>query len=152
MPKSMPSIFTALACGIIFGLGLSISGMTNPAKIISFADITGQWDPSLALVMLSAIAVYATGFKFSQKGEKPVFALKFHIPTRSDIDARLMAGSVLFGVGWGLGGICPGPSITALTFGMEKFYIFFAAMAAGLVIFRFTMERRDAGPEPQPAG
>lgn len=147
----MPGIITALACGIIFGLGLSISGMVNPAKIIGFADITGQWDPSLAIVMAGAVAVYAAGFRLSQTGPKPVFGLKFHVPTRNDIDMRLIAGSVLFGVGWGLGGICPGPSITALVFGMEKFYIFFAAMAAGVLIFRFTVQRGDEGPAPQPA-
>lgn len=147
----MPAILAALACGTLFGLGLTISGMTNPAKIIGFADITGYWDPSLALVMAGAVAVFSIGFRLSQRSAKPLFALKFQVPTRSDIDARLAAGSVLFGIGWGLGGICPGPSITALTFGMEKFYIFFAAMAAGVVIFRFTMERRDTGPAPQAA-
>ena len=147
----MQSLFAAFVCGGFFGLGLGISGMANPAKVIGFADITGQWDPSLALVMAGALVVYAVGFRLSQRAGKPLWAPKFQVPSRNDIDARLTGGAVLFGIGWGLAGLCPGPSITALAFGMQEFYIFFAAMAVGSLVYGLTMKPRDTGPAPQPA-
>jgi len=147
----MNSIIASLASGVIFGLGLAISGMTNPAKIIGFVDITGQWDPSLIFVMVGAVIVYGIGFRLAQRSGTPMFAPKFQVPTRNDIDTRLIAGGALFGVGWGLAGVCPGPAITALAFGMEEFYVFFAAMAAGSLIYGLTMKPKPSAPSPAPA-
>lgn len=147
----MQQTIASLICGAVFGIGLAISGMTNPAKIIGFVDITGQWDPSLAFVMVGALIVYAIGFRLSQRSGKPILALRFQVPSRNDVDARLVGGAVLFGIGWGMAGICPGPAITALAFGMEKFYVFFAAMAVGSLAYSLTMKPKDASPAPQPA-
>jgi uncharacterized membrane protein YedE/YeeE len=134
---------TAWACGLLFGIGLSISGMVNPAKVIHFVNFTGEWDPSLALVMVGALIVYGIGFRLTQRSAKPLFAAAFQVPTRNDIDSSLVAGAVLFGVGWGLAGICPGPSITALAFGISEFYVFFAAMAVGSLVFGLTSSPRN---------
>lgn len=131
----MKSTISAWGCGLLFGAGLAISGMVNPEKIIRFVDFTGQWDPSLGLVMVGAVITYGIGFRLSQRSRRPMFADAFQVPTRNDIDPKLVGGAVLFGIGWGLGGICPGPSITALAFGMTEFYVFFAAMVAGSLIF-----------------
>jgi len=109
----MKSIIVFLS-GLIFGLGLIVSGMTNPAKVIGFLDLFGDWDASLAFVMIGAIAVTSTGFRFVLKREKPLYALSFSLPTRKDIDQPLVYGAILFGVGWGLVGLCPGPAVTAL--------------------------------------
>jgi len=146
----MNNVLAALACGIIFGLGLAISGMTNPAKIIGFVDITGEWDPSLIFVMVGAVLIYSIGFRLSQRSAKPLFAPNFQVPSRNDIDGRLIAGGALFGLGWGLAGVCPGPAITALAFGMQEFYIFFAAMAAGSFTYGLTITSRPSGASPIP--
>ncbi|MFN3232084.1 MAG: DUF6691 family protein [Alphaproteobacteria bacterium] len=134
----MKTTIAAWACGLIFGIGLTISGMTNPEKIIRFVDFTGQWDPSLAFVMVGALITFGIGFPLTQRSAQPLFAQSFQVPTRRDIDPKLIGGAALFGVGWGLSGICPGPSITALAFGLTDFYIFFAAMVAGSLIFGIT--------------
>lgn len=133
----MRSTIAAWGCGLLFGVGLCVSGMVNPAKIIRFVDFTGRWDPSLAFVMVGALVVYYVGFRLTQRSAKPLFAEAFQVPTRKDIDPPLVVGAVLFGMGWGLAGICPGPSITALAFGRIEFYIFFVAMAAGSMSFSF---------------
>lgn len=127
----MGRILSALLCGLIFGAGLAISGMVNPAKVLGFLDITGQWDPSLILVMAGGVAVFAIGFRLVQRGRHPLFAEKFEIPTRRDIDPRLVVGASLFGIGWGLAGLCPGPALTGLAFGLTEVYVFVAAMVAG---------------------
>jgi len=131
----MKTTIASLICGVLFGVGLSVSGMVNPDKIISFVDFTGVWDPSLAFVMVGALIVYSIGFRLVRRTAKPLFAEVFQVPTRNDIDAKLVGGAVLFGIGWGLAGICPGPSITALAFGMTEFYVFFVAMAVGSLAF-----------------
>ena len=97
--------------------------MVNPAKVLGFLDVTGQWDPSLILVMGGGVAVFAAGFLLVKRTARPVFAAKFEIPTRRDIDPRLVAGAVLFGIGWGLAGFCPGPALTSLAFGITKVYV-----------------------------
>ncbi len=134
----MKTTIAAWICGLVFGIGLTISGMTNPEKIIRFVDFTGQWDPSLAFVMVGALIMFGIGFPLTQRSAKPLLAQAFQVPTRRDIDPKLIGGAALFGVGWGLSGICPGPSITALAFGLTNFYIFFAAMALGSLIFGMT--------------
>jgi len=106
----------SLICGVLFGLGLAISGMINPAKVIGFLDITGAWDPSLAFVMGGAVLVTATAFRFILKRPNPVLADTFQLPTRRDFDKHLIAGAAIFGAGWGLAGLCPGPAIASLAF------------------------------------
>ena len=127
--------------GVIFGLGLIVSGMANPAKVLNFLDVggipAGTWDASLAFVMAGAVAVTFTGFKRVLKLARPYFAERFYLPTRSDIDPRIIAGPAIFGVGWGLAGFCPGPALTALGFGSVSAVIFVAAMSAGMVLARF---------------
>jgi uncharacterized membrane protein YedE/YeeE len=131
--------------GLIFGLGLIVSGMSNPAKVLNFLDFaairTGTWDASLAFVMAGAIAVTFTGFKLALRRSQPVFGERFHLPTREDIDARIVAGPAIFGVGWGLAGFCPGPAITALGFGTKAAVIFVVAMLAGMWLARFIANR-----------
>ena len=131
--------------GLIFGLGLIVSGMSNPAKVLNFLDFaairSGTWDASLAFVMAGAIAVTFVGFKLVLRGSQPVFGEKFHLPTRKDIDARVIAGPMIFGIGWGLSGFCPGPAITALGFGTSAAVIFAVAMLAGMWLARFIANR-----------
>lgn len=131
----MGRLLVPLLCGLIFGAGLAISGMVNPAKVLGFLDVTGQWDPSLILVMGGGVAVFAAGFLLVKRTARPVFAAKFEIPTRRDIDPRLVAGAVLFGIGWGLAGFCPGPALTSLAFGITKVFVFLAAMVAGSLAY-----------------
>ncbi|WP_291844791.1 DUF6691 family protein [Maricaulis sp.] len=123
--------------GLIFGLGLVIAQMTNPAKVLAFLDIFGAWDPSLALVMGSALAITAIGYRLAWRRAGPVLGGEFALPSASQIDVRLAAGAVMFGAGWGLVGLCPGPALTALTIGGPPVWIFGAAMLAGMVAFRF---------------
>jgi uncharacterized membrane protein YedE/YeeE len=134
----MKSNLTALLAGLIFGLGLTVSQMVNPDKVLSFLDIFGDWDPSLALVMGSALIVTALGYFIAGKRDTPLFAKKFEIPGKREIDAPLAIGAVLFGVGWGLVGLCPGPAISAFSLGGLKVLGFFAAMASGMVVFECT--------------
>jgi uncharacterized protein len=130
--------------GLVFGLGLIVSGMSNPAKVLNLLDFaairSGTWDASLAFVMAGAIAVTFIGFKLALKRSQPVFGEKFNLPTREDIDARVVAGPAIFGVGWGLSGFCPGPAVTALGFGTSSAVIFVAAMLAGWLA-RFVASR-----------
>lgn len=128
-----------LACGIIFGLGLAISGMISPAKIIGFLDITGAWDPSLAFVMGGAVMVTVVAFHFILKRPKPILADLFRIPTRRDIDKHLLAGAAIFGVGWGIAGFCPGPAISSLALLDPKIAIFVVAMLAGSLVAKHNL-------------
>lgn len=128
----MMRILSALASGLVFGLGLTISGMINPAKVIAFLDIFGDWDPSLLFVMGAALMVTALGYRIAWRSPKPVFAPAFQLPGNRQIDARLAAGAVLFGVGWGLVGLCPGPALAALSIGGAPAAGFVLAMMAGL--------------------
>jgi uncharacterized membrane protein YedE/YeeE len=125
----------ALVAGTLFGLGLAISGMINPRKVLGFLDIAGAWDPTLAFVMLGALAVTMPAFRFVVRREGPWFARKFALPQRKDVDVRLVTGSLLFGIGWGLAGFCPGPALAALVVGAPRVYVFVAAMIAGFLLF-----------------
>ncbi|MBR0738708.1 YeeE/YedE family protein [Bradyrhizobium liaoningense] len=135
------AILIQFAIGLIFGLGLIVSGMANPAKVLNFLDVggipAGTWDASLAFVMAGAIAVTFIGFRRVLKRARPFFAERFDLPTRSDIDARIIAGPAIFGIGWGLAGFCPGPALTALGFGSSSAFIYVVAMFVGMVAARF---------------
>lgn len=127
----MKQAIAALIAGIIFGLGLAVSQMINPAKVLSFLDVTGRWDPSLAFVMAGALVVTYLGFRLSRRRAAPLWAPRFELPTRRDLDRRLIGGAVIFGIGWGLVGFCPGPLFASLAFGMKDSLIFAAAMTLG---------------------
>lgn len=127
-------IWSALAVGVLFGLGLTISGMINPAKIIAFLDVAGAWDPSLLVVMATALVVSFVGYRIVLARTKPFFEPSFQVPTKTRIDRPLLAGSALFGVGWGLSGLCPGPAIAAIGLGAAPVFAFLAAMALGMLI------------------
>jgi uncharacterized protein len=129
------NIAASFVCGLVFGLGLVISQMSNPAKVLNFLDFTGKWDPSLAFVMGGAVGVAAIGFGLARSWKKPLLAQSFHLPSKTNIDARLLCGAALFGIGWGLVGFCPGPALTALAYGRREPVLFVAAMIVGMVIF-----------------
>ena len=133
----MKTIVSSFVVGLIFALGLGISGMTQPQKIISFLDIFGNWDPSLAFVMAGALAVHFVFFRVILKRKSPLFAETFQIPSNTKIDKNLLLGSALFGIGWGLAGFCPAPAITALASFSEVPMLFVAAMICGMLLFRF---------------
>lgn len=139
-------IVSAGIAGLLFGAGLAVSGMINPARIIGFLDIAalfgpGIWDPTLAFVMAAALAVALPGFALLQRRGAPLFAARFDWPTRRAVDARLVAGSALFGVGWGLVGFCPGPAIAALASGLAPVVIFASAMVGGMAVYRIWAHR-----------
>ncbi len=126
---------SAFIVGLIFGIGLILAGMTDPSKVIGFLDLAGSWDPSLAFVMGGAILVGVVAFRFAQKRTANFFGGAMRLPNRRDIDLRLVGGSVVFGMGWGMAGFCPGPALTALGTGNAKAAIFVAAMVGGMAIF-----------------
>lgn len=123
--------------GLLFGWGLLISGMTDPSKVIGFLDLAGSWDPSLAMVMGGAIAVGFFAFGTAKKRTSNFFGGALHLPTSSDINKRLLLGSLLFGAGWGLAGFCPGPGIVSMADGQPKAVVFVAAMIAGMLVFEW---------------
>lgn len=128
-------VAAALAAGLIFGLGLSLSGMLDPARVRGFLDVTGAWDPSLMFVLGGAVAVSALGYQLSRRLARPVFDEQFQIPTNRRIDGRLLGGSALFGVGWGLSGFCPGPAVAALSTGALPVAVFVLAMLVGMAAY-----------------
>lgn len=136
-------IFFAFVAGLVFGLGLIVSGLANPAKVLGFLDLAGAWDPSLLLTMGSAVAVGLAGFLMARKRTVSLLGLALQLPTARHLDHRLIAGSALFGVGWGLAGICPGPALVLLGSGLVKGVVFVAAMLLGMVLFEI-LERRKA--------
>lgn len=121
----------ALVAGFVFGLGLAMSQMINPGKVKGFLDIAGRWDPSLLLVMAGAVSVALIGFRLVRQRMAPVFAPRFELPTRHDIDRPLIAGAMVFGIGWGLTGLCPGPAFASLAFGLRETIVFVIAMGLG---------------------
>jgi len=129
-------IIAVFLSGLLFSFGLIVSGMTNPANVIGFLDIFGNWNVSLAFVMVGGIAVTSIGFRLLKTLDKPLFAMSFAMPTRNDIDRPLVTGAALFGVGWGLVGLCPGPAITALVIAPEAALIFFVSMLVGMTSVR----------------
>ena len=143
-------IFTSLLAGLVFGLGLIVSGMANPAKVLGFLDLTGNWDPSLALVMGGAIGISFFAFLFAQKRSRSLIGADMRLPAGRDIDRRLVVGGLLFGVGWGIAGFCPGPGLVALGMGEVKALIFVASMLTGMIVFEF-LERRRPAVTQQPA-
>lgn len=149
------TILIQFAIGLIFGVGLIVSGMSNPAKVLNFLDIGGipggTWDPSLAFVMAGAVAVTFIGFNRVLKLTRPFFAERFYVPTRNDIDRRIIVGPAVFGIGWGLAGFCPGPALTALGYGSASAFIFVAAMCVGMVLARFIAQLPSATRVVTPA-
>lgn len=128
----MPFLLACFGCGLLFGAGLLISGMTEPEKVLGFLDIFGAWDATLAFVMAGAVAVTSIGFALARQRGAPVLTTQTMLPTRSDIDAPLVGGAVLFGIGWGLVGLCPGPALVNLAGLSLPVIVFVAAMAVGM--------------------
>jgi uncharacterized membrane protein YedE/YeeE len=137
----MAGILSSFGAGLIFGLGLLISGLANPTKVLAFLDLFGQWDPSLALVMAGAVAVSALGHAVAKRRGTPFFASKLDLPTRRDLDPRLILGAAIFGLGWGLVGLCPGPALVISTVAPRQAGLFVTAMLAGMLLFRLLPER-----------
>ena len=142
------SVLFALLAGAVFGLGLIVSGMANPVKVLGFLDLAGPWDPSLAFVMAGAIAVGAIAFAVARQRTRSFLGLQMKLPTARDLDRRLVVGSLLFGVGWGIAGLCPGPALVAFGAGETKAVIFVVAMVGGMVLFELLEQFRR---EPEPA-
>lgn len=139
-------VVSALLAGLIFGLGLLISGMANPAKVLGFLDISGQWDPSLAVVMAGAITVSAVGFAVARRRTRSLLGAEMKLPSSRRIDRRLVIGSAAFGAGWGIAGFCPGPALMALGMGSGKALVFVLAMLAGMAIFECFEGRAGSRP------
>ena len=137
----MPRLIVALFSGMLFGLGLAVSGMVSPTKIIGFLDIAGDWDPTLAFVMGGALLITIPAFRLILKRSRPILADGFALPTKSALDARLLGGAALFGVGWGLAGFCPGPAVTALATGLAPVFAFVTAMMVGMALYQWLFER-----------
>ncbi len=133
---------SSFASGLVFGFGLILSGMANPEKVLGFLDITGLWDPSLAFVMGGAVLVGAFAFAFARRRTLSFLGLSMNIPGNRQIDKRLILGSLTFGIGWGIAGICPGPGIVGLGAGESKAFVFVAAMIAGMILFNIIEKSR----------
>ena len=138
------NVLTALLTGLVFGIGLIVSGMANPAKVLGFLDITGLWDPSLVLVMAGAIAVGSVAFFIAGRRTRSLLGAEMRLPAAGRIDSRLLGGGVLFGIGWGIAGFCPGPGLVALGMGEAKALVFVVAMLAGMGAFEW-LERSRSG-------
>jgi len=135
-------LLSAFIVGLIFGAGIAISGMINPAKVLNFFDIAGTWDPSLIFVMGGALVTTFIGYRFVLRRDRPVIEERFQLPTARDIDARLVGGSAVFGVGWGIAGFCPGAAVPALGSGKWEVALFVAALLAGLWVARAIRDRQ----------
>mgnify|MGYP004001749269 FL=1 len=144
----MMAQLVALISGIIFGLGLAVSGMVNPAKVIGFLDVTGDWDPSLAFVMGGAVVTTALTFRFVLKWPGPLLGGAFQVPSRQDLDMRLLGGAVIFGAGWGISGLCPGPAFASLAYLDPKMALFVLALIAGSYLARLNIFSRSSTPPP----
>jgi uncharacterized membrane protein YedE/YeeE len=145
----MAQVLVAGLAGLLFGVGLTVSQMINPAKVLAFLDFggiaDGTWDPSLALVMVGAIVVTTAGYALAFRRRRPVCMARFSLPTNKTIDWRLLVGATLFGAGWGLVGYCPGPAIAGLGLGATKTIVFVAAMVVGMGAYRLMPEHRPGG-------
>jgi uncharacterized membrane protein YedE/YeeE len=137
----MKTHFIAALCGVLFGLGLAISQMVNPEKVLAFLDIFGNWDPSLLLVIGSATGFTMVSFRWVLKRQQPLFADTFRLPTKTDIDGRLIIGAALFGIGWGLAGYCPGPGIAAVTLGKLEPVVFVVCLLIGSSLTRLLSDK-----------
>lgn len=132
---------TAFICGVLFGLGLLLSGMVNPTKVLGFLDLAGQWDPSLGLVMVGAIGAALVPLQWSSKRTRSMLGLPMRMPTSRALDRRLVGGSLVFGVGWGIAGVCPGPALALVLSGHWQILVFVFAMLAGMAIFNLLQSR-----------
>lgn len=131
-----------LISGALFGAGLTLSGMTNPVRVRGFLDIFGDWDPTLAFVMGGAVIVMAVAWRIQARMQRPVFGEKFSLPDRKDLDPRLLGGAVLFGIGWGIAGLCPGPALASLALAPATVLPFVAAMVVGMALQEFLSRRK----------
>lgn len=137
----MRALVPGLVVGIVFGAGLALSDMVNPARVLAFLDLAGHWDPTLAYVMAGALIPSAAGYALSRRMARPLMGREFRIPTNRAVEPRLLAGSAIFGIGWGLIGFCPGPAIAALGFGLWQAWLFSAAMLAGMLAYRLVLAK-----------
>ena len=135
-------VLTSLLAGLVFGWGLIISGMANPAKVLGFLDLAGAWDPSLALVMGGAVGVGLIAFSVARRRRQSWLGAEMRLPVAREVDRRLVAGGLLFGVGWGVAGFCPGPAVVALGLGEAKAMVFVAAMLVGMACFEWALPKR----------
>ncbi|HRH21444.1 MAG TPA: YeeE/YedE family protein [Brevundimonas sp.] len=137
----MSRLVVAIVCGLLFGAGLVLSDMVNPARVLAFLDVAGAWDPSLALVMVGALIPSSVAYLLRRRMDAPVAETAFAVPETRRIDRALVGGAILFGLGWGLVGLCPGPALAALVTGLWPALVFVAAMLAGMILFRVTLDR-----------
>ncbi|HPF72123.1 MAG: YeeE/YedE family protein [Lysobacteraceae bacterium] len=135
-------IWVALACGMLFGAGLTLSGMTDPAKVVGFLDVFGAWDPTLVVVMSSALLVTLPLFQLAARRSRPLLDRQFFLPVRTRVDRDLLLGSAIFGVGWGVAGFCPGPAIAGLVSGSTQILLFVLSMAVGMTLRSFSYRRQ----------
>jgi len=142
------AVLAAAFAGLVFGLGLVVSGMANPAKVLAFLDLAGAWDPSLALVMAGAIGTALPAFAFARRRGCTVLGADLQLPAARHVDRRLIAGSLLFGIGWGLAGFCPGPALVAAGMAEPKALVFVLAMLAGMAVFELLERRRRSPGDP----
>jgi uncharacterized membrane protein YedE/YeeE len=132
----MPAFLPALLAGTLLGAGLALSDMINPARVLAFLDFAGAWDATLLFVMAGAVVAASVGYLISRRMQRPFFGARFYIPENRDLDRRLVLGSAIFGIGWGLVGVCPGPAVAALVFGMWEPWLFCSAMVVGMLLQR----------------
>jgi uncharacterized membrane protein YedE/YeeE len=128
-------LVVSLTCGFVFGFGLSLSGMLDPTRVRGFLDVFGHWDPSLAFVLAGAVAASYVGIQITRRMRKPILASSFDLPSKKPVDARLIVGSSLFGIGWGMSGLCPGPAIASLALGLMPTMLFTTTMLGGMALF-----------------
>ncbi len=133
--KSKNIAIISFISGVLFALGLGIAGMTQPQKIIAFLDVFGAWDPSLVFVMLSGIGIHFIAYRLIRKRQSPIFSTEWHVPTKTEITPALIVGAIIFGIGWGLGGFCPGPALVALASFKAKPFVFVFSMLLGMFLF-----------------
>lgn len=147
--KRAMQIVTALVCGAVFGFGLSLSGMLDPSRVRGFLDVGGAWDPSLAFVLGGAVMVAFAGMAVRRRLRQPAFEVSFHLPATTPIDSRLILGSAIFGIGWGMAGLCPGPALASLSLGLAPVVLFVVAMLAGMITHdRLVPKPAAAAPVP----
>ena len=148
MKHTAIAILASGLAGLVFGIGLIVSGMFNPAKVLAFLDLAGPWDPSLALVMVGAVAIAAIGFALARRRGSTLLGSPLQLGSARKVDRRLILGSLVFGAGWGLVGFCPGPVLVAVGTGEAKAFTFFAAMVAGMLVFEVLERRREVAKHP----
>lgn len=140
----MKIMASAFISGLLFAIGLGLAGMTDPMKVIGFLDFFGTWNPSLAFVMVGGILSYGVAYRVITKRKAPLFGSKFSLPTRKDLTPQLVVGSALFGIGWGMGGLCPGPGFASLVTGSASVLSFVVAMLGGMALYKHVLEKRLA--------